>query len=157
MGGKTFLGDYLQLEHGFVHIDGDTASHLGSPTWSGMTKCLEPWFTKAEACDPELWEPFYGSLCEEASRVAAECRGNVVVTMLVLHRQVRDFIRQSLVTRGGQSLIYIHLDLPDTVHLQRQYERALRAGGPASLEEMFNAVCPDEEFSPEAWQAIFSE
>jgi len=42
--GKTFLGDYLERHHGFVHIDGDTASHRGDRVWEGMTKCLRPWF-----------------------------------------------------------------------------------------------------------------
>merc|ERR1712185_430554 len=95
--------------------------------------------------------------CDEAVAAALEQEdGKVVVTMLVLHRQVRDFLRAKVVRDAHQSLVYIHLDLPDSMYLDRQYERALQSS-PIPPEEAFRESCPNEEFSAEAWKQAFGE
>lgn len=96
--GKTFTGDYLALCAHFHHIDGDALLFSTDPAerqlFARFVQAFDSWFEEQPA-PRELWEPYYSLQCERV-RAALRAHANVVISLTVYHREVRDFLRAQL-------------------------------------------------------------
>merc|ERR1712176_1347405 len=104
--GKTFMGDYLALMHGFEHVDGDIPLKNGHlPQYKEMPanwmKAIEH-LKKNEDGPDELWQPYFAELAR-LTLSAAESSGKKVVLTHATYRQTqRDFLLKKL-EEGGAS------------------------------------------------------
>ena len=119
--GKTWLGDFLQHYHGWVHVQGDEVMNTSKD--STMTKNLfaafEYWF-KLKPAPFELWSEYYKNLCNQVvETVNGKNESNIVVTFATYPRLVRDFLCEQIKENTGQDLIFILLEVSEEEYLKR--------------------------------------
>lgn len=167
--GKTTTGDYLGTVRGFLHLDGDedmrktNVPELATATQGLITAFSEFWF-KDKSAPAEFWHPYYQLLvdkCLEARRTGDQ--REIVVSMSVYRREVRDFLREKL----GEDLLFLSLDCDVDVvvkgALARLEEYLATQGESVSVVDYWNGpsqfegVCFRDkygEFSFENWRRM---
>ena len=100
--GKTWLGDYLDSHHGWLHVEGDEDMMIhgdgeGALYQGVLTAITQHWIRGCDAPE-ELWAPYYRALCRKALALRA---GNpsapgVAVTFPAHRRANRDFVRAEM-------------------------------------------------------------
>ena len=167
--GKTTTGDYLGTCRGFLHVDGDEDMRKsGVPELVAATQALirafsDYWF-KDKSAPTGLWHPYYQLLVDKCldARQAGD-RRDIVVSMSVYRREVRDFLRSKL----GDELLFLKLECDVDVvvrgALGRLEEYLKTQGGSVSVEDhwngpsQFEGVCFREkygEFSFDNWKRM---
>ena len=97
--GKTTTGDFLGEYCGFHHLDGD--EDMRSPdaackdAAAGLISSFSDYWFKDKDAPPELWHPYYSMLCDKCAAAAQE-HADVVVSISVYRREVRDFLRNRM-------------------------------------------------------------
>ena len=97
--GKTTTGDFLGEYCGFHHLDGD--EDMRSPdagckeATAGLISSFNDYWFKDKDAPPELWHPYYSMLCDKCAAAAQE-HADVVVSISVYRREVRDFLRNRM-------------------------------------------------------------
>lgn len=119
--GKTFVGDYLEMMGGFSHVDGDTFFLSKDPEQAKLKNNLleahtHYWIEKKSA-PGELWKPYYQELFGFIEK-AHEKNSNVVVSGVVLQREVRDYWRLQFPEH-----VFIFLALPENELVARRIRR----------------------------------
>jgi len=141
--GKTFMGDYLALMHGYEHVDGDIPlknSHL--PQYSDMVakmwKNAAEYLPKNEDGPEEMWQPYFAELARLTLK-AAETSEKVVLTHATYRQAWQEYVIQKLI-EGGVSqdqISVVALTIDEDVKLKGLYLRTkqlLESAG-SSLEE----------------------
>eukprot|EP01060_Flectonema_neradi_P035251 TRINITY_DN6431_c0_g1_i1.p1 TRINITY_DN6431_c0_g1~~TRINITY_DN6431_c0_g1_i1.p1 ORF type:complete len:292 (+),score=61.84 TRINITY_DN6431_c0_g1_i1:46-876(+) len=131
--GKTFTGDYLCKEHGFIHVDGDAAFLSGDPKDQQMVadvhKAFAFWLKNEEEDDKSKWTPYFDSLCKRVLTSALEQPDkNIVITFSNYRKSTRQYcrmsIKESLSAAGDKSSFkYIALTVSPTEFARRQFHR----------------------------------
>jgi len=141
--GKTFTGDYLEIVHGFTHVDGDAPAKKSGriPEYKDMTdKLVECIFTKYhnKVAPDEVWQPYM----KELATLTVEATKNsnkVVLTFACLRQEWRDYIMQIL--KDGVSeedtVSMLYLTINEDVKLEGLYYRTKRQmeGAGMTLED----------------------
>lgn len=126
--GKTWLGDFLQYYHGWVHAEGDKLVHSKADSEISknvMTAFLEYWMKSKEA-PFELWSKYYQNLCDQVHEIYREKQNiSIVVTFSTYPRVVRDYVREQIKKSTGQELIFILLDVSREEYLTRSVVRLM--------------------------------
>ncbi|KAL7534377.1 hypothetical protein ACHAWF_004814, partial [Thalassiosira exigua] len=134
--GKTFTGDYLDVVHGFKHVDGDGPLKMcGLPKYREIGKN----FWKAHSMLPHiqdqedndtpqnLWGPYFDE-CARQTLEAAKDHDRVVFTHATPRRVMQDYFVKKLVEGGAPvetiSLVQLTID-PDVKYRGLYY----RTGG----------------------------
>ena len=120
--GKTWLGDFLQHYHGWVHVEGDKVLHTRKDSTISKdlyVAFLEYWL-KLKPAPFELWSEYYKDLCNQVVQIVnGKKESNIVVTFSTYPRLVRDFLREQIKESTGQDLIFILLDVSEEEYLKR--------------------------------------
>eukprot|EP01059_Diplonema_ambulator_P026238 TRINITY_DN43479_c0_g1_i1.p1 TRINITY_DN43479_c0_g1~~TRINITY_DN43479_c0_g1_i1.p1 ORF type:complete len:283 (+),score=71.94 TRINITY_DN43479_c0_g1_i1:53-850(+) len=115
--GKTFQGDYLAMELGFHHVDGDKAL-IQPETKEEGEKLREFYYErvfKGLAYGEELWRPYYDLVCKQIVDEGLERAGvDLVVSLSNYRRDVREFCRETVLRRfkeAGEDVTFrfVHL------------------------------------------------
>ena len=97
--GKTFTGDYLERVCGFYHVEGDAAAFSTDAAdraiFAEFVKAFTHWF-KSEPAPPALWQPYFDRQIAAVRAAHANGKPDVVVSLTVYHREVRDYLRAAL-------------------------------------------------------------
>ncbi|HRI66399.1 MAG TPA: AAA family ATPase [Polyangium sp.] len=134
--GKSFLGDYLETMCGFSHVDGDIfilskeSRHVELKN-NLFEAHINYWIEKKSA-PRELWQPYYQELFGLVEK-AHEKNSNVVVSAVVLQREVRDYLRAQLPNH-----IFILLVVSENELVERRLRR-LRAIAESQKKNMAQA------------------
>merc|ERR1712232_657774 len=98
--GKTTVGDYLQTECGYTHVDVDDEFQfpemVAAENGGELSLTVKGWFASwgqyfgGRTPDASAYEPYLLRVCERVS--AAQAEGNAVVVTQGLHRWGRDFV-----------------------------------------------------------------
>jgi len=140
--GKTFTGDYLDLFHGFYHVDGDLVYRgaVGDPKMRDFWKetinknvearKLHPQLKEPKSSDDvagleEYWDPAYQVLVDSAL-VAAKTNVNVVITHYAPFQAYRDFVMNKLKEGGAQNVTMLFLSMDKKKKLEGLYHRTKR-------------------------------
>eukprot|EP00435_Cladocopium_sp_Y103_P045725 s1085_g13.t1 len=96
--GKTTAGNYLELVHGWKHLDGDNIMHRKDAESLKLTEGLVTsfysyWFKNLSA-PPELWTPYLDALMRQCLEQRATARAGLAVTFSVYRREAREYLRQ---------------------------------------------------------------
>jgi len=124
--GKTWLGDFLQHYHNWIHIDGDRRIVLQMEeevTTNLFKSFYEYWFEYKEA-PLELWVPYFQELCDriaEAHKVNPA--SNIVLSFSTYPRVVRDFVRKEVKKLTGEDLTMILLEMSKDDYVRRQKDK----------------------------------
>ena len=117
--GKTFTGDYLARVCGFFHVEGDAAAFSTDPAdralFGEFVKAFEFWFKSAPA-PPALWQPYFDRQIAAVRAAHAAGHADVVVSLTVYHREVRDYVRAALPTHD---FILLRCDADELVRRAR--------------------------------------
>lgn len=126
--GKTFTGDYLDVVHGFSHVDGDVAlRNLNNPKYKKLfeklteNKCRYP----NEDGDPKLYGPFYQEMVDRALE-AAKKSDKVIITIAVQRQTYRDFVMDKLREGGAKDPTMLFLSIDKNVLIDGYYDRTKR-------------------------------
>ena len=125
--GKTWLGDFLQHHHNFLHVDGDQRMilHYGNCEMTdGVVKAFYGyWFDNKEA-PSELWHPYYNELCDKITdQYKADPEKSIVLSFSTYPRAVRDYVREEVKRRTGQDLIMVLLSMSLDDYARRQKDK----------------------------------
>jgi len=143
--GKTFTGDYLELVHGFKHVDGDlpfrTAEKPGMDEVNYKFFELNrkyPFLKGTRSSDEQLerckqhgikleeteqyWEPFFQAMVDNTLE-AANTNEKVVVTFKSQFRRQREFIMQKLKEGGANNVTLMCLTMNQDKKLEGIYYR----------------------------------
>ncbi|XP_012563677.2 uncharacterized protein LOC101236463 isoform X1 [Hydra vulgaris] len=138
--GKSFTGDYLEMMCGFYHVDGDTFIISKEPEhveWKTnlMKAFYEYWFDEKSA-PRELWEPYYQGVANLVKK-AHESNSEVVVSISVYNREVRDFFRLQF-----PHYIFILLNLSEDELVRRHIKRfeAFAESQSKTIEEVYQEI-----------------
>ena len=128
--GKTFTGDYLEMMHGYEHVDGDYPgknSHL--PQYADMTqnfmKVVNEYLPKNEDGPEELWQPYFAELARLTLK-AAETSEKVVLTHATYRQAWRKYLIQKLIEGGASpdQISVVALTIDEGVKIKGLYLRA---------------------------------
>ena len=142
--GKTFTGDYLDVVHGFSHVDGDVAlRNANLPKYKKLNaKQTENGMRYPnEAGDPKLYGPFFQEMVDRALE-AAKKSYKVVITYAAWRQEYRDFVMDKLREGGAKDPTMLFLTMDKNVQIDGLYDRSKRqceAIG-MTIEEMAKGV-----------------
>mmetsp|Transcript_53460 Transcript_53460/g.59705 ORF Transcript_53460/g.59705 Transcript_53460/m.59705 type:complete len:330 (+) Transcript_53460:36-1025(+) len=132
--GKTFTGDYLDIIHGFHHVDGDLpyrTAHLPKmrevvfKKIEGSKRVKEPKSSDDLKGSEECWEPFFQVMVESALE-AANTKNKVVITYACAFNIQRDFVIHKLTKGGTKNVTLIYLDMNKRKKLEGLYHRSVK-------------------------------
>jgi len=146
--GKTFSGDYLDVFHGFKHVDGDTPIknlHLSKEykeIGTNIIKAVLEYNPKGEDGPDELWKPFFEELAK-LTLEAGKHSNKVVLTFAAYRQTYRDFLLKKLVEGGASkdnfTLVVLTIDLDVKLRgLYYRFKHLAEAGG-MTIEESMKA------------------
>jgi gluconate kinase len=119
--GKTFVGDYLEMMCGFSHLDGDIFMLSKEPGHAelkdNLLKAHNNYWIEKKPAPGELWKPYYQELFGLVKK-AHEKNASVVVSGVVLQREVRDYFRLQF-----PNYIFVLLVLPENELAERRTKR----------------------------------
>ena len=107
--GKTWLYDFLQHYHGWVHVEGDEVMNTSkdSTITKNLFAAFEYWF-KLKPAPFEMWSEYFKNRCYQVVEIVnSKKESNVAVTFATYPRLVRDFLRDQIKESTGQDLIFI--------------------------------------------------
>ena len=163
--GKTWLGDFLQHYHGYVHIDGDQHMAVYSAEKSDVTKNIfrafyEYWLQEKEA-PLELWRPYFQMFIDKAvEQYRKSPDTDIVITFSTYPRTARDFARAEIKRATGQDLTMILLSMSIDDYARRQKNKLVEwaAAHKQTIEEVWNSHFEDKgEYSEEKLDATYRE
>jgi len=118
--GKSFSGDYLQVVHGYKHIDGDgPLKSMIMPKYSDMTK---DYFASGGKSST-----YFGEIAKQTLD-AAKDHDRVVLTHATYNQESRDVVIDTLV-KGGiakDNITVVELTIDPVVKLRGLYHRTKR-------------------------------
>lgn len=181
--GKTFIGDYLAYNYGsgggsdddgedvWVHVEGDEelAVHPDSAASAGLQKSFFEYWFDGKAAPDELWHPYYGQVCDRVrdllfpSSATSRAGGGeakktpkVVVTLSLYRSEVREWIRQRLMSITGDGVCFICLQLPESEYLERMLAKldTFLEGTGMTREEFWESQKLEAKFGPCSQEAI---
>ena len=115
--GKTWLGDFLQHYHGWVHVESDEVMNTSkdSTITKNLFAAFEYWF-KLKPAPFELWSEYYKNLCNQVVEIVnGKNESNIVVTFATYPRLFNEQIKEST----EQDLIFILLQVSEEEYLKR--------------------------------------
>lgn len=118
--GKSFSGDYLQVVHGYKHIDGDgPLKSMIIPKYSDMTK---NYFSSGGKSST-----YFGEIAKQTLD-AAKDHDRVVLTHATYNQEYRDVVIDTLVEGGicRENITLIELTIDPVVKLRGLYHRTKR-------------------------------
>jgi len=121
--GKSFTGDYLQVVHGYKHVDGDgPLKSCADPTCYEMTHNMITSNGKKE-----LWSPYFEEIAKRAVD-AAKHNDKVVLSHATYQQEVRDVVIEKIVEGGvpRDHITIIELTIDMEVKLRFLYRRNKR-------------------------------
>jgi len=124
--GKSFTGDYLDVVHGFEHVDGDgPAKSCALPKYREMTKGF---LASSRGSVPrEMWSPYFEEIAKQAVE-AAKDHDKVVLTHATSKEPHRELVISKIV-EGGVSLdqiTIVELTIDPVVKARGFYYRTKR-------------------------------
>lgn len=128
--GKTFTGDYIDVVHGYTHIDGDLPLRSGHiPKYKVLGEKMIECFTKYvnEVGPDELWQPYMKEIAQ-MTLDAAKNSDRVVLTFACLKQEWRDVI-MNILKNGvaeGDNVSMLYLTIDEDVKLEGLYYRTKR-------------------------------
>jgi len=139
--GKTFTGDYLDLIHGFHHVDGDLAfrSQYTPEMREAFTKMVEgihrhpilkDFMKDVKSSDDlaeleEYWGPLFQVRVDSALE-AAKTNDKVVITFADGFQVQRDFVFKKLKEGGAKNITLLCLSMDQDKKLESLYHRTVR-------------------------------
>jgi len=135
--GKTFTGDYLDVIHGFQHVDGDLGfrSQMTPKMREAVTKWIElghryPKVKGAKSSDDvaefeEYWGPYFQIMVDSALE-AATTNDTVVITFADGYQVQRDFVFKKLKEGGAKNVTLLYLSMDQDKKLEGLYHRTVR-------------------------------
>ena len=117
---QSFSGDYLQVVHGYKHIDGDgPLKSMIIPKYSEMTKDYFESGGKSSS--------YFGEIANQTLD-AAKDHGRVVLTHATYNQEYRDVVIDTLVDGGicRENITIIELTIDPVVKLRGLYHRTKR-------------------------------
>jgi len=139
--GKTFNGDYLDLIHGFYHVDGDLP--LRTAEQPEMKAVVKKWFfemrvivkEKGEDIDnlpaetmtayEEYWGPYVQVQVDSALH-AAKTHEKVVITIAEGSQVVREYVMSKLKEGGAAKVTMLYLTIDQDTKLEGLYHRTVQ-------------------------------
>eukprot|EP01083_Nonionella_stella_P246652 856048_1 len=121
--GKSFSGDYLQVVHGYKHVDGDgPIKNMAILKYREITK---DYF--ASGGDPNLGNPYFEEIAKQTLD-AAKDHDRVVLTHATYNQVYRDVVIDTLVEGGisKENITLIELTIDPIVKLRGLYHRTKR-------------------------------
>ena len=138
---KSFTGDYLQVVHGYKHVDGDgPLKHCATdPKYLEMTRNM---FSCGSVPNParELWVPYFEEIGKRTVD-AAKDHDKVVLSHATYQQEPRDVVIETIV-KGGvprENLTILELAIDKTVKFRYLYHRTKRQfeeQGGITMEEL---------------------
>jgi len=123
--GKSFIGDYLDHVHNFVHVDGDMQlRNLHIPKYRENFKGLAD-ASKNKNVPDELWQPYMQVLVDQTLD-AAKTSDKVVLTFASAQQKQRDFVKMKLKEGGANNPTMVYLTINKDVKLEALYHRMKR-------------------------------
>jgi len=138
--GKTFNGDYLQLIHGFYHVDGDLPIRTADqPEMREVVKKFVQIESivkeKGEDIDnlsvetkkelEQYWQPFNQVQVDSALR-AAKTHEKVVITFAQSKQICREYVMAKLKEGGATNVTMLYLTIDRDTKLERLYYRTIQ-------------------------------
>ena len=124
---KTFTGDYLQVVHGYKHVDGDGPfKNCIKPEYTEMTKNMVRGRHHKDV-PKEEWAPYYEEIANQTINAANDDE-KVVLTYATCQQRARDVVIKTLV-QGGISrdhITIVQLTIDEDVKLRGLYKRFKR-------------------------------
>jgi gluconate kinase len=142
--GKSFLGDYLEMMCGFSHVDGDIFILSKEPAHvelkNNLFKAHIHYWIEKKSAPSELWKPYYQELFGLVEK-AHEKNSNVVVSAVVLQREVRDYLRVQFPDH-----VFILLVLSENELVERRTKRlqAIAESQKTTLEQAYKDMFKDD-------------
>ena len=124
--GKTWLDDFLQHYHGWIHIDGDEGMLVrpDEDTTKNVAVAFFQYWMKSEVAPVKLWHPYYRNLCQEVKTVSEQNpNANIVITGATYLRIMRDFLRNQIKENTSQELTYVSLHVSEEEYVKRIAKR----------------------------------
>ena len=141
--GKTFTGDYLDVIHGFTHVDGDGPCknmHKSQKYKEMIGKIIQSvscYLMKDEDGPDELWMPLYEELVSQTLE-AAKHSDKVVLPHACPRKKMRDFVMKRLKEGGAKDPTLLFLTIDENIKYESMYYRSkhmFEAGGGMTLED----------------------
>jgi len=135
--GKTFTGDYLEVVHGFHHVDGDMMNDRQNPKVKKVGAEIWECLTKYDGEDGpyELWQPYMHEIAIRTLE-AAKKSDKVVLTFAAMRNTWRNYIMSVLkeqtsaaATAAGDmttNISMVFLTMDQDVKLEGLYHRTKR-------------------------------
>lgn len=139
--GKTFNGDYLELVHGFAHIDGDLPFRMAhTPEMRAViTKVIEggklhpkmAFENVSTSCSEDLvgleeyWGPYHETYIDAALE-AGKTHKKVVITYANGFQHCREFVMDKLKEGGANHVTLLFLTIDEDTKLEDLYLRTKR-------------------------------
>lgn len=138
--GKTFNGDYLEIIHGFHHVDGDLPlrtmhkpemRHVVGKMIEGAKLYPERMeFLKSHSSEDmegleEYWGPYFQTNVDAALE-AAKSNDKVVITFADGNRISRDYVMDKLREGGAINVTMLYLTIDENKKLEDLYHRMIR-------------------------------
>ena len=138
---QSFTGDYLQVVHGYKHVDGDgPLKHCATdPKYLEMTRNM---FSCGSVPNParELWVPYFEEIGKRTVD-AAKDHDKVVLSHATYQQEPRDVVIETIV-KGGvprEHITILELSIDKTVKFRYLYHRTKRQfeeQGGITMEEL---------------------
>jgi len=140
--GKTFTGDYLDIIHGFHHVDGDLflRSQYTPKMREALTKMVEggqrypimkDLMKDAKSSDNVAeFEEYWGPLIQErvdSALEAAKTNDKVIITFADGLQVRRDFVLKKLKEGGAMNITLLYLTMDQDKKLEGIYHRSVRS------------------------------
>lgn len=143
--GKTFTGDYLQVVHGFNHVDGDTPiKNMHLPKYKELAmntfRYVIKYVMKGEDGPGEQWMPYIDEIAN-LTLDAAKHSDNIVITIAAYRQVCRDYFIMKLKQGGAKDPTVLFLTIDEDVRLESLFSRdkqQAEAGG-HTLEDVMKA------------------
>ena len=127
---QSFTGDYLQVVHGFKHVDGDTPlKNCILPKYREMTKNVIKYTLsigiEEGTDDKEYWSPFYEEIAKQTVE-AAKDNDRVVLSAATYEQEQREFVIEKIQEEGGlrlEQITVVELTMDVVVKARYLYRR----------------------------------
>eukprot|EP00751_Fragilariopsis_kerguelensis_P016970 CAMPEP_0170844864 /NCGR_PEP_ID=MMETSP0734-20130129/7183_1 /TAXON_ID=186038 /ORGANISM="Fragilariopsis kerguelensis, Strain L26-C5" /LENGTH=351 /DNA_ID=CAMNT_0011213457 /DNA_START=43 /DNA_END=1101 /DNA_ORIENTATION=+ len=127
--GKSFTGDYLQLMHGYTHVDGDgplKKAHIPRNREMAVrfVTCWVKHDMQHEDGPEELWQPFYEEIANLTIE-AAKHSDKVVISHATYQQSYRKYVVDKLVEDGAtrENITVLELMIDPEVKMKGLYYR----------------------------------
>lgn len=121
--GKSWVGDFLQEQHGWFHLDGDEQHYLQPDSEANKLYAQADYIKgKGHPAPQELWAPFLTNIYKQALDVMSRISSDIVVTRGFHDKVQAEFVR-CLFQHSKVSIKFVELRVSDEEFVLRYKKR----------------------------------